>query len=285
MSDSKRLIDLLAATDEFFKTRGIDSPRRNAEALFAKALQLPRIELYLQHDRPLKEHELEQIRELIRRRAKREPLQYLVGEVEFCEARIALTPGLLIPRPETEEMTARLFEKIPPNSRILDVGCGTGCISVALAKNLHTCAVIAVDIDPDAVEITKSNAALNGVSGRVSAFVGNMYSLSFSTQIEAPFDVVVSNPPYLRNDELQTLEPEVKYHERPHALAAGVNGYECFVRLAELMPAVLRRGGTFAVEFGIHQEGMVRELFAPLLTEVNIYRDMQGKERFLIGKR
>ena len=285
MSENKRLIDLLTATDEFFKTRGIDSPRRNAEALFAKALQLPRIELYLQHDRPLKDFELDQIRELIRRRAKREPLQYLVGEVEFCNARIGLTPGLLIPRPETEELVATLIERIPANSRILDIGCGTGCISVALAKNLDNCTIIAVDKDPDAVARTRSNAELNDVSGKVSSLVLDLYSSSFPREVGAPFDVVVSNPPYLRTDELPSLEPEVKDHERPHALAAGVKGDECFVRIAELIPDILNSSGILALEFGIHQENRVRELFEPVLTKLTIFRDMQGKERFLIGIR
>lgn len=285
MSESKRLIDLLSATDEFFKTRGIDSPRRNAEALFAKALQLPRIELYLQHDRPLKDHELDQIRELIRRRAKREPLQYLVGEVEFCSARIGLTPGLLIPRPETEELVATLIDRIPANSRILDIGCGTGCISVALAKSLDNCSIVAIDKDSDAVARTKSNAELNEVSGKVSSSVLDLYSSLFSREAGAPFDVIVSNPPYLRNDELPTLEPEVKDHERPHALAAGAKGDECFVRIAELIPSILTQNGILALEFGINQEIRVRELFEPVLTELTIYRDLQGKERFLIGTR
>ena len=285
MSENKRLIDLLTATDEFFKTRGIDSPRRNAEALFAKALQLPRIELYLQHDRPLKGHELNQIRELIRRRAKRVPLQYIVGEVEFCNTRIELTPGLLIPRPETEELVATLIERIPANSRILDIGCGTGCISVALAKNLDECSIVAIDKDSDAVAQTKSNAELNEVSDRVSSLVVDLYSGSFSRETNAPFDVVVSNPPYLRADELPTLEPEVKDHERMHALAAGIKGDECFIRIAELIPSILEQGGILALEFGIHQEDRVRELFAPILAELTIHRDMQGKERFLIGKR
>ncbi len=132
MSDSKRLIDLLSATDEFFKTRGIDAPRRNAEALFSKALNIPRIELYLQHDRPLKDFELDQIRELIRRRSKREPLQYLIGEVEFCGVRIALKHGLLVPRPETEELVTELMKQVPAGATVLDIGSGTGCIAVSL---------------------------------------------------------------------------------------------------------------------------------------------------------
>ena len=285
MTESKRLIDLLTATDEFFKTRGIESPRRNAEALFAKALHLPRIELYLQHDRPLKDQELDQIRELIRRRAKREPLQYLVGEVEFCNSRIELSPGLLIPRPETEELVSLLLDRIPQNSHILDIGCGTGCISVALAKNLDSCSVVAIDVDSDAVEQTKRNIQFNDVSERVSALVIDVYSDSFAQVVNAPFDVIVSNPPYLRDDELPTLEPEVRDHERKHALTSGVRGDECFVRISKLLPDLLKQGGVLALEFGLDQGNRIRELFSSQLSELSILRDLQGKERFLIGKR
>lgn len=283
MTESRRLIDLLTATDEFFKTRGIESPRRNAEALFSKALSLPRIELYLQHDRPLKEFELDKIRELIRRRAKREPLQYLVGEVEFCGVRIGLTPGLLIPRPETEELVTVLLKRVTPSSRILDIGCGTGCISVALAKHLTSCSVVAVDVDADAIVRTTANATLNDVSDRITTLSADLFSDSFAQLIRSPFDVVVSNPPYLRDDELPTLEPEVRDYEKKHALVSGVRGDECFERIAKLLPDILKQGGILALEFGIHQENRLRELFVPVTSELSIYRDFQGIDRFLIA--
>ncbi|MBK6766015.1 MAG: peptide chain release factor N(5)-glutamine methyltransferase [bacterium] len=285
MSDSKRLIDLLGATDEFFKSRGIDAPRRNAEALFAKALGIPRIELYLQFDRPLKDHELEQIRELIRRRSKREPLQYLLGEVEFCGATIQVGNGLLVPRPETEELVAELIKSVPPNARILDIGSGTGCIAVAIAKQIETARVLAVDVDADAVAQVTVNAQSNGVAERIVARQADMHAATFTSIAREPFDVIISNPPYLREDELAALEPEVRDFERKHALVSGPRGDECFARLAELVPTILKPGGMLGLEFGFEQAARVRELFSPEFSELSIHRDMQGIERFLIGLR
>lgn len=285
MSDSKRLIDLLSATDEFFKTRGIEAPRRNAEALFSKALNLPRIELYLQHDRPLKDFELDLIRDLIRRRSKREPLQYLIGEVEFCGVRITLKHGLLVPRPETEELVTELMKQVPAGATVLDIGSGTGCIAVAIAKGCSGVQIITVDIDDDAVSQAALNAKSNGVSERIKLLKSDLFTPDFVRCISAPVDVLVSNPPYLREDELSTLEPEVRDFERKHALVSGVRGDECYVRIAELLPDLLKSGGLLGLEFGLGQAERIRELFTPLLTELTIHRDMQGKERFLIGRR
>jgi len=285
VTESKRLIDLLTATDEFFRARGIDAPRRNAEALFSKALNVPRIELYLQHDRPIKEHELEQIRDLIRRRSKREPLQYLLGEVEFCGARIQVRPGLLVPRPETEEMVSEVITHAPPQARVLDIGTGTGCIAVAIAMHVDSTRVLAIDSDPDAVEQAALNGKLNGVADQLVTRQVDMFAPGFLAIAREPFDVIVSNPPYLREDELAALEPEVRDFERKHALVSGPRGDECYLRIAEVVPSLLKQGGCLALEFGFEQAERVRELFAPLLTEITIHHDLQGKERFLIGRR
>ncbi len=285
MSESRRLIDLLTATDEFFKSKGIQSPRRNAEALFAKALNVPRIELYVQHDRPLRDPELASLRELIRRRARREPLQYILGQVEFCGAKISLFPGLLIPRPETEELVAELQKLIPHGAKVLDIGCGSGCISVALAASTKSARVCAVDVDADAVKQTATNALNNGVAEHVSTFHADLFEERFSSTCNGPFDVVVSNPPYIREDEWQALQPEVRDFERKRALVSGPTGLECYARIAELLPTLLKPDGILGLEFGYDQASRVRELFQPLLGSLTIHRDMQGKERFLIGSR
>ncbi|MCL4305924.1 peptide chain release factor N(5)-glutamine methyltransferase [bacterium] len=285
MSESRRLIDLLTATGEFFKSKGIESPRRNAEALFAKALNVPRIELYVQHDRPLRDPELSSLRELIRRRARREPLQYILGQVEFCGANISLFPGLLIPRPETEELVAELQKQIPQEATVLDIGCGSGCISVALAAGTKSATVTAVDVDADALRQTMANALNNGVAGNVSTIHADLFDERFSSICNGPFDVVVSNPPYVREDEWQALQPEVRDFERKPALVSGPTGLECYVRIAELLPTLLKTKGTLGLEFGFDQASRIRELFQPLLGSLTIHRDMQGKERFLIGNR
>ncbi|MBK8130128.1 MAG: peptide chain release factor N(5)-glutamine methyltransferase [bacterium] len=280
MSDGKRLIDLLSATDEFFKSRGIDAPRRNAEALFAKALEIPRIELYLQYDRPLKEHELEGIRELIRRRAKREPLQYIIGRVDFCGATIGLRPGLLIPRPETEELATEFAKLLAPGARVLDIGCGSGCISVALAKSgAH---VVAVDVDATAIEQTNENARTNGV--QLETVRSDLFDAEFPATARAPFDAVISNPPYIRDDEYASLQTEVRDYESKRALISGPSGLEFYQRIADLLPQLLTTGGALGLEFGIGQAEPIRTLFAPHLTSLTIHRDIQGHERFIVGR-
>lgn len=284
MSDSKRLIDLLSATDDFFKSKGIESPRRNAEALFAKALNLPRIELYIQHDRPVKDSELEQLRELIRQRSKRVPLQYLLGEVEFFGARIQLKKGLLIPRPETEELVEHVVKLLPTNARVLDIGCGTGCISVALAKANSDCSVVSIDIDHDAVSQTAHNATLNQVGDRVKAVALDLFDPECAKKCGSTFDVVISNPPYIREDELPSLEPEVREFENRHALVSGPTGFEYYERIAELLPALLP-SGIAAMEFGMTQAERLREIFAPHFSSLTIHQDLQGRDRYLIGRK
>lgn len=284
MSETRRLIDLLSATDEFFKSKGIESPRRNAEALFAKALNMPRIELYIQHDRPVKDSELEHLRELIRQRSKRVPLQYLLGEVEFFDARIQLKQGLLIPRPETEELVEQVVKILPDNARVLDVGCGTGCISVALAKANSDCTIVPIDIDADAVAQTAHNASLNSVEDRVKTLALDLFDQEFAKKCGSPFDVVISNPPYIREDELPSLEPEVREFENRHALISGPTGFEYYERIAELLPALLP-SGIAALEFGMTQAEHLRTLFAPHFSALTIHHDLQGRDRYLIGRK
>jgi release factor glutamine methyltransferase len=292
-------MDLLLTTDEFLKSKGIESSRRNAEALFSKALGIARLDLYLQHDRPVRDDEIEALRELIKRRAKREPLQYILGEVEFCDCRIRVASGLLVPRPETECLTRYLTstvtsDVIPPfapphfaegNQKAtgLDLGCGTGCIAIAIAKALPTLSMTAVDLNPLAVRTTRENAELNGVSERIQVLEADFSQTKFAETI-GKFDLVVSNPPYVREDELSTLEPEVRDHEDKRALVAGPRGDEAFVILAAILPQILKPDGTLAVEFGMGQVDRVKELFAPDLSQIEIHRDLAGHERFLIGR-
>ncbi|NUO19213.1 peptide chain release factor N(5)-glutamine methyltransferase [bacterium] len=283
MSDSNRLIDLLASTEKFFLRKGIESPRRNAEAIFAHALGVPRIELYVQHDRPVNDFELIALRELIRRRANREPLQYLLGKLDFAGVEIVPRPGLLIPRPETEELVVELSKHVPSGARILDIGAGTGCISVALAKSCVDCQVVAADIDPDAVESTSLNARRNEVAEHIASITADLFDDNFPAKCGAPFDVVVSNPPYIREAEWKSLQTEVKDFERKHALVSGSEGDECYVRIAQLLPGLLKSRGILALEFGHDQAGRIRRLFTSILTRFDIYHDMQGVERYLIG--
>jgi release factor glutamine methyltransferase len=278
--------DILDTARRYLEEKGMENARGDAESLLGKALNLPRIELYLQHERPLSEGEVAVFRELLRRRGKREPLQLILGRLEFAGAQIEVLPGVLIPRPETEELTEYVISQLPNSAlRILDIGTGSGCIAVALAKRLPAITVDAVDADFEAVRLTSRNAQANGVSERVRAILCDIFSPRVPTSIAPPYDVVVSNPPYVSKRDYETLAPEIRDHEPKHALVAGDDGLEFYRRLVELLPALLKDDGRFAIEIGAGQEDSVRALFTALNCELATHHDMAGVPRILSGIR
>jgi release factor glutamine methyltransferase len=280
--------EILDTARRYLEEKGIENPRGNAEALLGRALNLPRIELYLQHERPLAEAELSAFRELLKRRARHEPLQIIVGSVEFAGVRIEVQPGVLIPRPETEELTEHVAAQLVPLTsaplRILDLGSGSGCIAIALAKRFPLLMVDAVDADFEAVRLTSRNAQANGVGERVRALLCDVFAPRFLSSIAPPYDVVVSNPPYVTEEEYESLSAEIRDHEPKRALVAGEDGLAFFRRLAGLLPDLLRPGGLLAVEIGIRQGAAVASLFCEALETVSVLRDMAGSPRIVTGK-
>ena len=281
--------DLLDTARRYLEQKDIENPRGNAEALLGKALNLPRIELYLQHERPLTDSELGVFRELLRRRAKREPLQLILGFVEFCGVHIDVQPGVLIPRPESEELAEYVATQLAPvaNSalRILDLGTGSGCIAVALAKRFSSAVVDAVDVDFEALRLTSRNAQSNGVGERVRALLCDVFSPRFLTSVNAPYDLVVSNPPYVTETEYASLAAEIREHEPKRALVAGKDGLAFYRRTGELLPALLKSGGWFALEIGLGQQSSIRAIFTPLSCGLTVHNDMAGVPRIISGIR
>ena len=254
---SWKLIDLLNTAAEYLAEKEIEHPRRNAEALLGKALSIPRIELYLQYDRPLLPEEVGHFRAMIRRRLNHEPLQQILGEVEFLGCRLTTPKGLLVPRPETEllasivvELANKTFAK-SDKIRICDLGCGTGCLSIALASSLPTASVEAIDIDPLAVETTKRNAEINGVEARMSFVQADMLDDDFYRKFSTPFDIIISNPPYVRESDYDNLAPEIRNFENSQALVGGADGLKYYRRIAVLLPKLLSADGFAALELGI----------------------------------
>ena len=279
------LKELLDTARRYLEDKGIENPRGNAEALLGKAMSLPRIELYLQHERPLTDAELSAFRELLKRRARHEPLQLILGSVEFAGVRIEVQPGVLIPRPETEELTEFAAAQLAPAAgaplRILDLGTGSGCIAIALAKRFPFAVVDAVDADYEAVRLASRNAQANGVGDRVRAIPGDIFSPRFLTSVAPPYDALVSNPPYVTEAEYESLPLEIRAHEPKRALTAGEDGLAFFRRLAELLPTLLKSGGWFAVEIGRGQERPVNAIFAGLNYGLAVHKDMAGVPRII----
>lgn len=280
--------DLLDTARRYLEEKDIENPRGNVEALLGKALNLPRIELYLQHERPLTDSELGVFRELLRRRAKREPLQLILGSVEFCGVRIEVRPGVLIPRPETEELTERLIALLAQSAnsplRILDLGSGSGCIAVALAKRFSSTVVDAVDVDFEAVRLTSHNAEANGVGERVRALLCDVFLPRFLNSVTPPYDVVVSNPPYVTGKDYASLAAEIRDHEPKRALTAGEDGLMFHRRITKLLPELLTLRGTLMLEIGETQGAAVREMIERVMQEVCVERDLSGHDRFVTGK-
>ena len=212
------ILDIITKTTAYFEGRGIDKARLQAESLIAHALGLKRMDLYLQAQRPLEESQLKAIRPLVRRRAKREPLQYIVGETDFWKNTLICRTGALIPRPETEELiehTVALWSTVSsaPPKRILDLGTGSGAIAIALATEFPDAAVHAIESSTDALGLAKENAIKNEVDSRIQFIQSNWFEKATGT-----FDLIVSNPPYLTKAETDTAEPEVKDYEPVQAL-------------------------------------------------------------------
>jgi release factor glutamine methyltransferase len=269
--------ELLGPTREYLEGKGVASPKLDAEYLLAHVLGIQRLELYLDHDRPLEPAEVDRLRELVRRRGRREPLAYVLGSWGFYGLELRCDARALVPRPETEILVEHCLALLAGGdaASIVDVGTGTGAIALALAANLPGASVTAIDLSPDALALAAENAAANRLESRVELLEGDL----LAPVAGRSFDLVVSNPPYVGTGD--EVDPEVSGYE-PAALAvyAGADGRAILERLATDASAALRPGGHLAVELGDGQAPWFAEHLAGLGYEaVAITRDLRGVER------
>lgn len=273
------LLEVLQSTTAYFTKHKIENPRLNAEHLIAHVLKMSRIELYLEFETKLNEQELARLRDLVKRRAQGEPLQHLLGTVEFCGQTFLCDKRALVPRPETEELVELLKSEIRnPKFEILDVGTGSGVIALSLAKEFPEAKVFAVDISDDALALAKENAARLGLSERVEFRKGDLLE-NFSER----FDLIVANLPYVSMQDRQSLAREV-LHDPEVALFAGEKGDELARKLIEHAPARLNPGGLLALEIGINQaEGLTEFLRQKNYHDIRAKKDYSGTPRFVLG--
>jgi release factor glutamine methyltransferase len=274
------VLEVLQATTAFFKKHDIENPRLNAEHLLAHVLGRKRIELYLDFERKLTETELGPLRELVKRRSEGEPLQHLLGTVEFCGHVFLCDKRAMVPRPETEELVELLKSEIQdPKSEILDVGTGSGVIALSLAVEFPEARILAVDVSDDALALAQENAIRLDLSDRVQFLKSRLLET-----IAGPFDLIVANLPYISTQDRRTLSREV-LRDPEIALFAGPRGDELVRELINRAPTRLRPGGMLAVEIGLGQ----RDTLLSALTEKN-YRDIcskndyNGVTRFLFAR-
>lgn len=256
------ILDILQRTEGYFAQAGIERPKVEAEWLVACTLGLKRLELYLQHERPLTEPELAKLRPLVKRRAQREPLQYLVGTADFAGLKLACDQRALIPRPETEALVDLLIEgtrrgEWPAPARIVDAGTGTGAIALALAQAFPSAHVMGLDQSPDALALAHDNAAALAMEERVA-----WQASDWLAALTEPVDWIVSNPPYLTASEWAQAAPEVRDHEPKAALVAADEGLRDLQTLLQQALAHLRPGGLLALETGIAHHAHLAEASA-----------------------
>jgi release factor glutamine methyltransferase len=263
------LAEVLRGAADYLAARGVESPRLDAERLLARALGLTRIELYTQHDRPLTDAERAAARELVRRRGQREPLAYVLGDWDFRRLTLKTDARALVPRPETEIVVERCLALLEGVERpaVVDVGTGSGAIALALAQERPDASVHATDLSPEALDLARENAAANGLD--VAFAEGDLLA-----GLAGPFDLVVSNPPYVEADELAGLEPEVRDWE-PRGALVDEGQTE---RLARAAREVLR--GSIVLEVHEAHAARVSALLEELgYAQATISADLAGRER------
>jgi release factor glutamine methyltransferase len=279
------VLEAIQKSTEFLAKKGVESPRLQIELLLAHLLKMPRMKLYLNFERALTPAETEALRELVKRRGRREPLQHITGSISFCGLEITVNRQALVPRPETELLAEEGWQFLstlnPQPSTALDFGTGTGCIAIALAVKCPNAKIAATDISADALALAKENAARNGVGERIEFLPGDGFGALTERWGERPrepvladghhgspgvsphqFDLITSNPPYIPTGEIATLQPEVRDFDPSTALDGGVDGLDFYRRLAVEAKSFLKPGGKIMLEFGDGQAGAIRNIFA-----------------------
>lgn len=274
------VLEVLQGTTVYFKKHDVENPRLNAEYLLAHVLGRKRIELYLEFERVLTETELSPLRELVKSRGEGEPLQHLLGTVEFCGHVFLCDKRAMVPRPETEELVELLKSEIRnPKSEILDVGTGSAAIALSLAAQFCDAQVVAVDISDDALALAQENAARLSLAGRIRFLKSNLLE-----NVEGTFDLIVANLPYVSTQARDTLSREV-LHDPAIAVFAGARGDELVSELIAQAPSRLRPGGMLALEIGIGQSNTLLSALAEKnYRDISSKRDYSGVTRFLFAR-
>ena len=277
---------LLQWTEQYFAGKGIESPRLEAQILLAHALGCQRPQLYTRYDEVVAEEARGRFRELVRRRIEGCPVAYLVGSKEFFLLPFEVSPAVLIPRPSTESLVSACLERAKTLAapRVIDVGTGSGCIAVSVAKRHAGALVLAVDRSREALEIARRNAGRHGVADRIEFLESDLFR---AVPFGQTSDFILSNPPYIPTSDVERLDPVVRDFEPSLALDGGPDGFQVFDRLIEDAPTRLAEGGWLMVEIGADQEAAARQRVGavPGLDLIPTIRDGDGHPRVIAARR
>lgn len=279
---------ILKWTEQYFKDKGIESPRLDAEVLLAHVLEKQRIYLYVHFDEPLQPGELAAYREMIKKRVLRVPVAQILGEKEFMGLTFKVTADTLVPRPDTEILVQAAIDRLRAMAgeeplRFADIGTGSGAICLSVLHYLSDTVADTVDISPAARAVAEENAASLGLADRITFHTGDLLQPLSGIS----FAAILSNPPYIPEADIAKLAPEVRLKEPHTALSGGQDGLDFYRRLAKEAPAMLVPGGFTAFEVGIHQAGDVADLLKanPLIDRTEILPDYAGIDRVVVGWR
>ena len=286
-----QVVELLKTTAVFFEEKNVDEPRISAELLLGHILGQSRLQLYLHHNRPVYQDELDRFRVLCRQRLEGRPVQYIIGEQFFYGLKFTVDERVLIPRPETELLVDHALESLGMTGRggsreakILDIGTGSGCIAITMAKLCPSLKAVAIDCSLDALDIARLNAANIGVESRVEFIAGDMFSELFAASLpDSPYDLVVSNPPYIPEAEWEGLQKEVKHYEPKIALTTP-QGTECYSVIAVQAKQLLVPGGKLCFELHADAAEAVSNLMTfQGFTGITVLKDYSGFDRIISG--
>ena len=280
MPETLPLLEVLRGTERYLADRGVESPRLNAEHLLAHALGLKRMELYLQFDRPLTEAERAPLRDLVKRRGTREPLQHVLGTAEFHGRTFTCDKRALVPRPETEQLVelALGMTKDKPAATLLDIGTGSGVIALTLALELPSAILHATDLSPDALALAAENTARHALTDRIVFHQADLLPPG-----DVRFDLIIANLPYIPAEDIASLSPEVR-HDPSSALDGGADGLDLIRRLIETAPGRHPPRGGRLREIGVGQADAVNALLsARKFRDISVRPDYQNIPRFAVG--
>jgi release factor glutamine methyltransferase len=286
-----QVVELLKRTTDFFIEKQVSEPRLSAELLLGSVIGQSRLELYLQHSRPVYKDELDRFRALCRQRLEGRPVQYILGVQHFYGLEFTVDERVLIPRPETELLVEHALEFLGFSSRggtgeakILDIGTGSGCIAVTMAKLCPSIQVTAVDCSLEALALARMNAARQGVESRISFVHADMFDEAFAAKLTgAPFNLIISNPPYIPEVEWESLQPEVRQYEPKLALTTP-QGIECYRAVTEHAGRLLLSGGKLCFELHADAADAVTALMTLQgFTSISVSKDYSDHDRVITG--
>ena len=278
------VLDVLNKSNDYLNKKGIESPRMNAELLLADILKCKRLELYLMYDRPLTEKELTEYREYLKRRSTFEPAQYIIGTVEFYGLEFKVSPAVLIPRPETEILVEAVINSVNKEDelRIMDIGSGSGNISIAIAVNLPNAFVTGIEISESAIKVAEENLKKYDLNKRVSFL--NYDILSVNRDELSDYDIIVSNPPYVSKADYGKVQKEILNYEPNIAVTDFDDGYKFYREIISLSAQILKPNGKIFLEIAQGQSKKISEFMKENnFKEISIVQDYQKIDRVIYG--